>query len=297
MANSRSSNKFEESRNLKKTGTAAVSSLDPPPLPTSSRHFGETWSAEAKGPLEGLGSGHYFEESVQGSLRVIHETAQDAAPPNPMNQSLPNASGGPAEFEVKLLEQEKLSLVGAVQQATVKAPKPPAKKPSQDKQRGARDPPESSLSSKFSDIRSVRESVFNNARLKPHAGSVTGVSASKTAPLAPPSASGKKPGKAGEAKTDREKKGLQSGLYFFDKTVLGVSLAEVIDHKKSEPVGAPGSRVVYWRKSKSFVLEDGQLFKVALKEFKKSRFGVDLSRAKLESLEGFEAAVLQSNPR
>lgn len=179
------------------------------------------------------------------------------------------------------------------------------KKPAQDKQdtqerpKASKEVFESSLSSKFSDIRSVREAVFNNSRLKPVAGSNLGPSTAKTVSSAQSSlqvASSKKPKKTNiEAKSDREKKGLQSGLYFFDKTVLGVNLVEVIDFKKSEQVGQPGARLVYWRKSKSFILEDGQLFKVTLREFRKTRFGLDLSRAKLESLKGFECVVLHSN--
>ena len=221
-----------------------------------------------------------------------------------LNQTMPNATPQTGDFEVKLLEQEKLSLVVCAEQATVKNPKPSAKKASQQKAeaqerpKGSKEVFESSLSSKFSDVRSVREAVFNNARLKPVACSLLGASASKSAgggPSGPPAPASQKPQRKGQSSTKGEKKGLQSGLYFFDETVLGVHLVEVLEAKKSEQVGAPGARVVYWRRSKSFVLEDGQLFKVALREFRKTRFGLDLSRAKLQSLSGFECVVLQSS--
>jgi hypothetical protein len=86
-------------------------------LPTSSRNFGDPFAGESKAVLEShaIGSGHYFEESVHGSLRVIPEASQLGAQPNPMNQTMPNASPDHSEFEVKLLEQEKLSLVASPQ--------------------------------------------------------------------------------------------------------------------------------------------------------------------------------------
>lgn len=85
------------------------------------------------------------------------------------------------------------------------------------------------------------------------------------------------------------------GLFFFDQTAMGIHLVEVIHQKRSEQLGKADSKIVYYKKSKCFIIEDQQLFKVTMKELKKSRFGVDLSRIELEKLKNFMAIVLLSN--
>lgn len=84
------------------------------------------------------------------------------------------------------------------------------------------------------------------------------------------------------------------GLYYFDQTPTGVHLAEVIHQKRSELLGKADARVIYYRKNKAFVIEDQQIFKVQLKDLKKTRFGVDVSRIGFDSLKDYAAVVLQS---
>ena len=162
-------------------------------------------------------------------------------------------------------------------------------------------------SSKLVEARSGRESMYSSTKPKP-AGTLTNMASIASKMLSTPTHSNnmihqmstnsmsiknsKKP--FGEAATEREKKKPLGGLYYFDSTKAGMNLAEVVHLKQSEIVGGPGSKVVFWKKSRTFVLEDQQLFKVALPDFKKSRYGLDLSRIKLEGLENFGTAVVQS---
>jgi hypothetical protein len=97
------------------------------------------------------------------------------------------------------------------------------------------------------------------------------------------------------ADKDLEKSAVvNSGLYYFDQTVAGINLVEVLEHKRSENVGKSNSRLIFWKKSKSLVLEEGQLFKVTLKDFRRIRFGVDLTRVNLDSLKDFECIIVHS---
>lgn len=84
------------------------------------------------------------------------------------------------------------------------------------------------------------------------------------------------------------------GLFYLDQTALGLFAVEVLRAKRSDCLGTPDCRVIYWKKGRSLLLEDGLLFKLALPEFKRSRFGADLSRLRLDSLEGFETLVVGS---
>jgi hypothetical protein len=99
-----------------------------------------------------------------------------------------------------------------------------------------------------------------------------------------------------DSKTSTKQKHIDDddGLYYFDHTAAGIYLAEVIHQKRSELLGRADSRVVYYRKSKAFVIEDEQIFKVTLKDLKKARFGVDLSRVRLDSLKHYSTVVVLS---
>jgi hypothetical protein len=83
-------------------------------------------------------------------------------------------------------------------------------------------------------------------------------------------------------------------VYFVDQTLEGIHFVELLAARRSEELGRADSKVIYWKKSKAFVLEDQQLYKVSLKDFKRTRFGVDLSRVQLDKLREFMAIVVLS---
>lgn len=101
-------------------------------------------------------------------------------------------------------------------------------------------------------------------------------------------------GKDSKNSAKEKKIDVDDGLYYFDHTAAGIYLAEVIHQKRSELLGRADSRVVYYRKSKAFVIENEQIFKVSLKDLKKARFGVDLSRVMLDSLKNYSTIVVLS---
>lgn len=84
-----------------------------------------------------------------------------------------------------------------------------------------------------------------------------------------------------------------SGIFYFYQTVESTSLVEVLHKKKSEVVGSPNARVIYWKKSKSLVLDEGQLHKISLKDMKKSRFGVELSKVGFHGLKHFQTVIVK----
>src|SRR3990167_266190 len=84
-----------------------------------------------------------------------------------------------------------------------------------------------------------------------------------------------------------------SGIFYFYQTVENTSLVEVLHKKKSEVVGSPNARVIYWKKTKSLILDEGQLHKISFKDMKKSRFGVELSRVGLHNLKHFQTVIVK----
>ena len=81
-------------------------------------------------------------------------------------------------------------------------------------------------------------------------------------------------------------------VYFVDQTSAGIHFVEVLKARRSNELGRSDSRVIYWKKAKAFILEDQQLFKVCLVDFKRTRFGVDLTRIQLEKLKEFMTIVV-----
>ena len=84
-----------------------------------------------------------------------------------------------------------------------------------------------------------------------------------------------------------------SGIFYFYQTVESTSLVEVLHKKKSEVVGSPTARVIYWKKTKSLVLDEGQLHKISLKDMKKSRFGVELSKVGFHGLKYYQTVIVK----
>lgn len=84
-----------------------------------------------------------------------------------------------------------------------------------------------------------------------------------------------------------------SGIFYFYQTVESTSLVEVLHKKKSEVVGSPTARVIYWKKTKSLVLDEGQLHKISLKDMKKSRFGVELGKVGFHGLKHFQTVIVK----
>lgn len=223
-------------------------------------------------------SGHVFEDFA-GPPTSFDSYGFNA--PTSKRGSSPQFSQTHSNLDIKLLEQEKVSLATLKNQKTSKRsstrPEPKIVKP----EKPARDIAEIS-SAKFSSLTAAREQAstktkVSNLLVRELSGSVIGSTTAITQ-------------SAAESKKEKEVEEDKS-VYFVDHTAADIRFVELLQARRSEELGKPESRVIYWKKSKAFILEDQQLFKITLKDFKKSRYGVDLSRVQLDKLKDYMAII------